>query len=207
MNTANIRAVPIVGGAALSTFGLFFLMQGLVGSDMMDFPESTPVFNPNIFVDDTPPEPVRTVDRLTPPPDVIDPPEQIKPDIKPTDGRRIRIGVPPVVPKSSSGDTFDPRAAMRDGERIPLVRVQPQYPRRALERGTEGSVVVEFTVSKNGTVEDAHVIAAEPEGLFDRAALAAIAKFKYKPKVVDGVAYASPAERYRFVFTLSGTDD
>ncbi|WP_417451613.1 TonB family protein [Kordiimonas sp.] len=205
MNTVSMRTFPIVGGAALSTFGLFFLMQGLVGSDMMDFPDSRPVFNPNIVLPVTPPEPVRKINRVSKPPEVIEPPRtKIKP-ISPTKGTHIGPTVPRQPPVVPAGSGMGPLAGLADGERIPLVRVQPQYPRRALERGIEGSVVVEFTVTRDGTVAGAHVIEAEPKGMFDREALSAIAKFKYKPKVVDGVAYASSAERYRFVFALSGT--
>ncbi|MFT7260963.1 MAG: protein TonB [Glaciecola sp.] len=75
-----------------------------------------------------------------------------------------------------------------DGDYLPIVKVAPIYPRRAQSRGIEGYVIVEFIVTKNGSVRDAIVIKAEPEGIFDRAAMDAALKFKYKPRVVDGVA-------------------
>ena len=34
-----------------------------------------------------------------------------------------------------------------DGEYLPIVKVAPVYPRRALQRGIEGFVIVEFTVT------------------------------------------------------------
>jgi len=75
-----------------------------------------------------------------------------------------------------------------DGDYLPIVKVAPIYPRRAQSRGIEGYVIVEFTVTKTGAVRDAFVIEAEPESIFDRAAMDAALKFKYKPRVVDGVA-------------------
>ena len=75
-----------------------------------------------------------------------------------------------------------------DGEYLPIVKVAPQYPRRAAQKGIEGYVVVEFTVSTLGTVKDPKVIEAAPANIFNRAALSAVKKFKYKPKIVNGKA-------------------
>ena len=91
----------------------------------------------------------------------------------------------------------DPRGALSginigaggsDRDVIPLVRVKPDYPQRALRRNIEGWVVVQFTITPAGTVKDAKVVDAEPKGLFEEAALKAIARWRYNPKVVDGVA-------------------
>ncbi len=205
MNTASYRVVPIMGGAAFTTFGLFLLMQGLVGKEMMSFPEERPVFNPDIVLNMPDRPDVREVDRVTPPPEVTEQPDTPKPTVDP--GDRSVPGLP-FGPAPFPGTGFDDigtdfMPGYMDGERLPLVRVQPQYPRSALERGIEGSVVVEFTVREDGTVADAQVIDAEPKGIFDRSALAAIAKFKYKPTVVDGIPRASTGIRYRFVFELT----
>jgi protein TonB len=75
-----------------------------------------------------------------------------------------------------------------DRDVIPLVRINPEYPQRARSRGIEGWVQVEFTISPAGTVADAKVVDADPKGLFEKAALEAIGRWKYNPKVVDGRA-------------------
>lgn len=75
-----------------------------------------------------------------------------------------------------------------DGEYLPIVKVAPQYPRRAAQKGIEGYVVLEFTVSKLGTVVDPKVIEADPPNIFNRAAISAAKKFKYKPKIENGEA-------------------
>ncbi len=65
--------------------------------------------------------------------------------------------------------------------------VAPQYPPRALERGIAGWVDIEFTVASDGTTRDATVRAAEPAEVFERAALDAVARWRYEPRVVNGV--------------------
>ena len=91
-----------------------------------------------------------------------------------------------------------------DGDYLPIVKVAAIYPRRAQSRGIEGFVVVEFTVTKTGAVTNPMVVQAEPEGVFDRAALDAVVKFKYKPRVVDGVAMAVGGVQNRISFEIDG---
>ncbi len=77
--------------------------------------------------------------------------------------------------------------------------VAPTYPSRARERGTEGWVDLEFTVAKDGTTRDAVVRAAQPEGTFDRAALDAVKRWRYEPRVVGGDVIEQRVEaRLRF---------
>jgi periplasmic protein TonB len=90
----------------------------------------------------------------------------------------------------------DTRGAMKglklsagsDRDVVPLVRVPPDYPPRALTRGLEGWVKVQFTITATGTVKDATVVDADPKNIFDDAALKSIARWRYNPKVEDGVA-------------------
>jgi periplasmic protein TonB len=69
---------------------------------------------------------------------------------------------------------------------VPLVRVPPKYPRRAAQRGVEGWVKVQFVITVAGRVKDAKVVGSSPSGVFDRAALKAISKWKFKAKVIKG---------------------
>jgi protein TonB len=79
-------------------------------------------------------------------------------------------------------------SAGSDTDVIPLVRIAPEYPPRALRRGIEGWVQVQFTITATGAVKDATVVAAEPPNLFDDAALRSIARWRYNPKIEGGVA-------------------
>jgi protein TonB len=71
---------------------------------------------------------------------------------------------------------------------VALVRVPPKYPARAASRHIEGWVKVEFTIQTDGSVDNAVVVGSEPESIFDDAALTAISKWKFKEKIVNGVA-------------------
>ena len=76
----------------------------------------------------------------------------------------------------------------QDADVLPLVRIEPQYPSRALSRGIEGWVLVQFGISETGTVMNPEVIDSEPSSIFNSAAVRAVERWKYKPKVVDGKA-------------------
>jgi len=91
-----------------------------------------------------------------------------------------------------------------DGDYLPIVKVAPIYPRRAQTRGIEGYVIVEFTVSKNGSVKNPKVVEAKPEGIFDQAAIDAALKFKYKPRVVDGVPMEVAGVQNKISFEIDG---
>ncbi len=77
-------------------------------------------------------------------------------------------------------------SAPSDAEILPLVRVPPQYPTRALNRGIEGWVLLEFTVSKAGTVLSPRVVRSSPPVVFDRAAVRAVTRWKYRPQIING---------------------
>ena len=106
-----------------------------------------------------------------------------------------------------------------DGEYLPIVKVQPQYPRRALSRGLTGWSIVEFTVTDQGTVADPFVVSNcawiktartegecvdKPSSVFDSAAIKAALKFKYKPKVIDGTPVATAGVQNKITFELLG---
>lgn len=76
---------------------------------------------------------------------------------------------------------------------IPIVTSKPRYPLRAQSRNIGGWVVIEFTITPTGSVVDAKVTNAKPKGIFDRAALNAIVKWKFKPKMDNGRAVAQRA--------------
>jgi protein TonB len=79
-------------------------------------------------------------------------------------------------------------SAGNDRDVIPLVRINPDYPPRALSRGIEGWVQVQFTISETGSVIDATVVDSSPKNVFDDAAIKAISRWRYNPKVEGAVA-------------------
>lgn len=90
-----------------------------------------------------------------------------------------------------------------EGEYLPIVKVAPIYPDRALSRGIEGYCVVEYTVTRQGTVADVVVIEDQcTSRLFHRASTQAAQKFKYKPRVQDGETMQVPGVRNKFTFQI-----
>lgn len=98
-------------------------------------------------------------------------------------------------PYLGTGWTADRDQPMFDGDLVPLVQISPRYPRAAMHKGIEGWVNVEFTIRKDGSVADPVVIAAEPPAIFDRAAINAIKRWKFKPRVRDGHAVDSRGQQ------------
>lgn len=89
----------------------------------------------------------------------------------------------------------------KDGGLIPLVTIAPMYPRKALQRRAEGYVIVEFTVTRDGSVKSPKVIDAKPRRLFNQAALRTILRYKFKPVIVDGQPQETRAS-WRINFVL-----
>ena len=65
-----------------------------------------------------------------------------------------------------------------------IKRVQPQYPQAALAVHAQGTVQIEATVNKQGSVVNPRVLSGDP--LLARAALEAVRQWRYKPYFLDG---------------------
>jgi len=97
---------------------------------------------------------------------------------------------------------MDELGAPGDRRAIPIVRIPPQYPNRPLSRGIEGWVILEFTITSTGTVEDVRVIDSDPARVFDRSAIRAIQRWKYQPKLVDGKPVPQPNMREQVTYQI-----
>jgi protein TonB len=86
-----------------------------------------------------------------------------------------------------------------DGEYLPIVRVEPIYPRRAQSRGIEGYCDMEFTVMRTGEVTDAVAVECS-SSVFESASVKAVLKWKYKPRVVNGEPIDSPGVQTRLTY-------
>ena len=133
------------------------------------------------------------------PPEV--PPEVPPQDMDSVDPNAPTINVPPPT-VAADVDIGGPGGMnIAEGDYLPIVRVAPVYPARALSRGVEGYVDMGFTVTTTGSVKDP-VVLFSTSGLFDRAATRAVLKFKYKPRVVDGVPVEVPNVKTRISFQI-----
>src|SRR5690606_19919606 len=83
------------------------------------------------------------------------------------------------------------------------VRVLPVYPKRALSRGHEGYVTVEFDITSRGTVVNEQVVEATPPGVFDNAALEALRQYRYSPSLDNDQETIVQRRREIFRFNLN----
>ena len=123
-----------------------------------------------------------------PPPPKLKVSNEVKPQKNP-----MRIDLPKIDVSGAAGGgpfigTWDPGDPAAEGEAIPIVRIDPQYPREALMDGTEGYVKFEVLIGTDGRVLDVNVTEAAPGRIFVRNAVRAVRRWKFKPRVVDGVA-------------------
>ena len=194
-------AFSIVIGVVV-TMSLLFLMQVLIatGKQALTKPRDraklefvrvkrNESLNTEDFTPEKPPKPPETPPE-TPPQDM----DNVDPSA-PT----INVAPPTVASETTIGGPGGMNIA--EGDYLPIVRVAPVYPARALSRGLEGYVDMAFTVTTTGTVKDP-VVVYSTSSLFERAAIRAVLKFKYKPRVVDGVPVEVPNVKTRITFKI-----
>ncbi len=178
------RYVISIGIGAAVTFSLLFLMQLLIATGRGALTEAA-TFRITDFV---------RIER-----------NEVIETVKPKPEKPPEPEIPPDMPTPNNADNFDNAMAVSlsapslnanlnigsigfgvsDGEYLPIVKVAPVYPSRALSRGLEGNCILEFTVTRTGTVQDVMTVECT-SSLFERAATQAALKFKYKPRVIDG---------------------
>lgn len=198
------RTFISAAGALVVTGGLFLLMDSLVASaEMVLNEQSTKKLLE--FVRLRADSQTQVKQRKMPARKRPKPPPK-SPDIDPPDESSSAVGtkVAMVAPDLSAGldlaGAFKLGAAPADREAVPVVLVQPRYPPRAEKQGIEGYAVVVFDISPTGAPENARIESSKPSGIFDREAIRAVKKMKFKPTIVDGKPQTSRNRIYRFEF-------
>ena len=179
-----IVGIPIAAGV---TFGLFVLMNTLISGGDLELEEEGE--ERRIVINEQPEEvdPNRRQVDLNEVEDVVPPPpppqiERQKAD-QPNENMETVVGdLPDFEAPDLSGDQVSFDVSDRDAQ--PLVRLQPQYPPRAAERGTEGSCSFTFDVTPQGNPTNFEII--DCPSVFRRSSERAVEKWRYEPKIVDG---------------------
>ena len=139
-----------------------------------------------------------------PPPPESAPPQPPTPQMDNLDpsADKIAISAVPVQTEIEMSGGFS--LGVGEGDYLPIVKVAPIYPQRALSRGIEGYCVVQYTVTRQGTIRDPMIVEDQcTSSLFHRASLQAALKFKYKPRVVDGQAIEVPGVQNKFTYEIT----
>jgi TonB family protein len=116
------------------------------------------------------------------------------------------IGADPSLVRLARSHMVDQQVALESAKPLPasalkmVTYVAPTFPQRALERGLQGWVDVEFTVRSDGTTTGISVANASHETLFRREAEAAVAQWKFEPRMFMNRAIEQRSyTRIRFV--------
>lgn len=189
---AVLLAVPVV-------VGLFMIMHSLIDSDF----ENPEVSSTKIAQLIQPDEEIK-LDKTTKKPEKAEEPEEPPPDLEMTQIRLdMDTDIQNTAPSASiSVEISSSGMSSGDGEYLPIVKVAPIYPRRAQTRGITGYCIVEYTVTRTGSIKDPVAVDCSPSGVFDRASVKAAEKFKYKPRVVDGEAIEVAGVQNKFTYEL-----
>lgn len=198
-----IIGIPI---AALVTIGLFLLMTRLIftegappenDAEDLQFTINDEVTDISARRRDTTIEDVQQVDPPPPPPQI----DRQRAE-QPSEGLATVMGaIPDFAAPQLNSDSVSFSVSDRDAQ--PLVRIEPQYPMRALERGIEGTCFARFDVSPDGTPTNIQITRCD-SALFESAAQRAVERWRYNPKVENGVPVARRGVETRFDFRLSG---
>lgn len=195
---------PIMG--AVTTLGLFIFMQALInGGEEFDHRPTVvklvdatmPVIEMVVYKEIDKPEPIQDLSEQEP--------ELVKKQITLNAGPSLNIQRGLVEMDTDLGlDLSMATISAADGDYLPLVHLAPQYPSRARDREIEGWCIVSFTVGALGNViEDSiMVVDAEPREIFNRASMRAAARFKFQPRVRDGVGIEVSDVQYLFTFKM-----
>lgn len=187
------RMVISVPVASVITLSLFLVMITLVANRDETTASVSITETIRILAEPRTEESVPTIPDHPIETEIPDPPpiqEPIVRKIEPTDGPRIvRFDPGPI---QTSGLT--------DVDALPEIRFAPEYPDPAYNARIEGFVTVQFDVSASGAVENISVLIANPAGYFEKAAVKAVARWKYRPKTINGKAVRRQGFQTRITF-------
>jgi protein TonB len=186
------------------TAGLFWMMQYLIATADRSLNES----NTGALLDFVRLKRDESIQRRQlkpkkPPPPDAPPPQPPTPKLENLDpsAEKIAIAAVPVETDIEMSGGFS--LGVGEGDYLPIVKVAPIYPARALQRGLEGYCVVQYTVTSLGTIRGPVVVEDQcTSSLFHRASVQAALKFKYKPRVIDGEAVEVPGVQNKFTYEI-----
>ena len=199
-----VRWVISMGIAAGVTLGLFFFMSVLIAtgetlSERLSVVKIVDATMPDIEL-----EVIEEIDK----PEPIEELTEEQPELQ---EKQINLDAGPSLNIARMSIDIDTGLQLSnasinatDGDYLPLVAIAPQYPTRAAQRGIEGWCLVSFTVNGLGSVEEETitVVDAEPPQIFNRSSVRAAARFKFQPRVEDGVGVEVSGVQYLFRYQL-----
>ena len=170
MNVAALTRYAIAFVAAtVVTFGLIWTMQVLIATGKQALTKNQEFK----FVDFVRVKRDETVNQEENKPEKPPKPDEQPPDAPPPQMDNVDTSqAVSMTPLSGSISVQNKLGGFQivDGDYLPIVKVAPIYPRRAMTRGVEGDCLIEYTVTSAGAVRDPTVVECS-SSLFARASL------------------------------------
>ena len=193
------RYTSAISTGTLMTMALFYLMQALISMQPGVIGASLPRFAVDWINKKQPEDPPPPVEKLFDKNKLIDIPRPPNREIEGDDGIAVVLEYEPAQPGTWS--LIPSGLQLADGPLVSLILVQPTYPIWASRKGLEGYVIVQFDVLSDGYVANVVVIESS-NSVFEGAAIKAAERFRFRPKVVDGVPQVSTGIQNIFRFRM-----
>jgi len=202
-NPVFIKTSTAVIGGAIMTFAAFAFMQYLISGE-----QRAPIKPGGDIIVEIFQAPedskIRHIQKIQPPPPMPKVPPKAPPLDTSADPVLAISDFTPVTIDDFDGD-INNTINRPTGGATPIVRINPKYPTSAARDGIEGWVQLSFSISPTGEVIDPVVTNAEPKRTFDREAIRAIKRWKYRPKVIEGVAQLQTGQTVQLDFKLDNS--
>lgn len=206
--------------AVISTLVLFNLMVWMVGIDTGRSPDPESMARFDLLMAENQAEAKQRTRRLPDPPEKPKVAPAEKPAAVSPQAHPVEASIPdlpelavdfavsglavsaPDIPPSSNPSAAQMTDVGQSQQVMPLHRMEPRYPRRALRRKIEGYVVLSFSIDKTGVPTDIEVIDSDPKRIFDREARRALKRWKYQPQMVNGAPVKRTGQKVRLEFRM-----
>ncbi|MBY7729861.1 energy transducer TonB [Vibrio echinoideorum] len=199
-------ALPLAGALGLA---LFSFMAWMVDNGHQRSPDNSETLSFNMVMVEAEQEVQRRQRAVPEQPEMPEPPPEAQPSQSQAEVTPLNsMSSLPSLDLNTSVDGLAINAPTfsdfgSNQQAMPLYRVEPRYPAKALKRGAEGHVIMSFTIDETGRPVDIQVTDANPRRMFEREAMRALKKWKYQPKVVDGKAIAQVGQTVKLEFKLA----
>ena len=207
LNTITKSSGLKAAGSGLGvTLALFYLMSQLIsGGQNLNKSDDSENFIEFVRVkrNSTVQERKRQLPKKPPEPKKPPPPQKLSIAADQPNKPQMKMNLPKLSTSlKGNGPYLGPGGGGGGSGVTPIVRIEPQYPRKAAMQGIQGWVQLSFDITSLGTVDNVKVIAAKPRRIFDMAAKRALLKWKYRPKIEDGKAVPQAGEKVQLDFKL-----
>jgi len=206
LSPSHIRKLK-AGGAGLGvTLALFYLMSQLIsGGQNLNKSDDSENFIEFVRIkkDDLLQERKRELPKKPPEPKKPPPPQKMALAADQPSKPQMNMNLPKMdTALKGSGPYLGPGGSGGGSGVTPIVRLDPEYPRKAAMQGIQGWVRLKFDITAMGTVENVQVLEAQPKRIFDMSAKRALLKWKYRPKMEDGKPVPQKGEMVQLDFKL-----